>query len=324
MQAAYINQTGAANVIHIGELPNPEIQQNDVLVKVEGVSVNHVDTYVRSGGFQTALAFPHVIGRDMVGEVVAVGSAVDAFKRGDIVWTNSMGYDGRQGVASSLTAVPSERLFALPKGVDHLQALASVHSAATAAIVLTDVMQAQVGQSILIEGAAGHVGTKFIQLAHEMGLKVLTTSNPADFDHLLQLGSQMAYAYRLNITEDVHQVCPAGVDHIIDTSGNVGLQDNLKLLAQAGDITLIAAPKGNQFSFDVRQFYTQQQQIKGFVISHATLPQLQRGAQIINDAFSRHLLLDDHVRTLPLADAAKAHAMLENGQDKGQRLILVP
>lgn len=151
MKAAYIKQLGDASSIQVGELPDPEIQQTDVLVQVEGVAVDHVDTYVRSGTYKTDIAFPHVIGRDMVGQVIAVGSAVTAFKPGDSVWTNAMGYDGRQGVTSTLAAVPADRLAPVPAGVDHLQLIASVHSSATAVIILNDVMQAEFGQSVLIE-----------------------------------------------------------------------------------------------------------------------------------------------------------------------------
>ncbi|MTV83115.1 alcohol dehydrogenase catalytic domain-containing protein [Secundilactobacillus folii] len=324
MKAAFIKQFGGPDHIQYGELPAPRIQQNEVLVQVEKVSVNHVDTYVRSGGFKTAVTFPLVISRDMVGKVLEVGPAVSDFKPGDFVWANSMGYDGRQGVASERAAIPAERLFHVPVGVDRTQLIASVHSSATAAIVLSDIMQAKIGQSILIEGAAGHVGSKFVQLARTMGLTVITTSNEKDFSRLSQLGSQMTLPYRVDINDQLHQQFPNGVDHIIDTSGQVELQSNFALLNQGGDVTLIAAPKTNQFAFDVRAFYTAQKQLHGFVISHATLPQLQQSARVLNSAFSRGLLLDDRIMTRPLSEAAWAHETLETGQDAGRRILLAP
>lgn len=324
MKAAYIKQLGDASSIQVGELPDPEIQQTDVLVQVEGVAVDHVDTYVRSGAYKTDIAFPHVIGRDMVGQVIAVGSAVTAFKSGDSVWTNAMGYDGRQGVTSTLAAVPADRLAPVPAGVDHLQLIASVHSSATAVIILNDVMQAEFGQSILIEGAAGHVGAKLVQLAKRMGLNVVTTSNERDFAKLAKFGSQGTFNYHENFAEKVTALFPAGVDHIIDTSGNVDFQTTINLLARKGETTLITAPKSNLFTFNVRDFYMNQKRVNGFVISHASLDQLQQAAKTINAAFSQGLLLDDAILIKHFDDAKWAHAALETGQDKQNRIVLVP
>lgn len=324
MKAAYIERLGDASRIQIGELPDPEVYQKDVLVRVEGVAVDRVDTYVRSGAYQTDMAFPHVIGRDMVGEVVSVGSAVTAFKVGDSVWTNSMGYDGRQGVTSTLVAVSSDRLAPVPRGVDHIQLIASVHSSATAVLVLSDVMQVRMGQSILIEGAAGHVGTKLVQLAERMGLDILTTSNERDFTNLAKLGSQGTFNYRENFGQKVTGLFSNGVDHIIDTSGNADFQTNINLLAQNGEITLITAPKSNLFSFNVRHFYMNQKHINGFVISHASIVQLRQAAQTINAAFRRGMLLDDEIIVKHFDDAQWAHETLEMSQDKGKRIVLVP
>ncbi|KRK81110.1 alcohol dehydrogenase catalytic domain-containing protein [Companilactobacillus nodensis] len=181
MKAAYINQTGSYNEIKIGELPTPVVGDIDVLVKIDYVSVNHVDTFVRAGGFETSMKFPFVIGRDAVGTVTRIGNSVTRFNVGDHVWTNSMGYDGRNGVASELAAIPESRLFKAPD-VDEVQLIASLHSSATAAIVLHDVFGIKRNKNILIEGAGGHVGTKLVQLSKLSGLNVTTTSNARDFE----------------------------------------------------------------------------------------------------------------------------------------------
>lgn len=81
MQAAYITQNGEAKDIKIGELPKPEITNDEVLIKVNAVAVNHVDTFVRSGSFKTDTNFPFVIGRDAVGQVEEVGADVTVFPK---------------------------------------------------------------------------------------------------------------------------------------------------------------------------------------------------------------------------------------------------
>lgn len=318
MKAAYINRVGDAGEIQFGELPIPELHEDDVLIKVKAVSVNNVDTFVRSGGFKTNLTFPFVIGRDAVGEVLESGSQVTQFHAGQLVWTNSMGYDGRQGITSEFAAIPAERLNAVPDGVDPIQLIAAVHSAATAVILLQHHLQLESGQKVLVEGAAGHVGTKLIQVAHTMGARVLTTSNPNDFDNLKRLGSDKTLDYHGN-----WQTSASGVDVIVDTSGKVALQENVNLLALGGKIGMITTPADVNATFDSRSFYTSDKQLIGFVISHAELPQLQAAAKVLNDQFAQGNLLDDQVLVKPLSFAREAHELLQTGGVK-EKLVLVP
>lgn len=317
MRAAYIEQTGSINQIIIGELPRPKLTDSEVLVKTIAVSVNFVDTFVRTGGFKTKLTFPFVIGRDAVGTVVKVGTKVDNFKIGELVWTNSMGYDGRQGTTSEFVAVPKERLFAVPDGVDPVKLVASVHSSATAAILLGDILQVEPDHSLLVEGAAGHVGSKLVSLAKPLGLDVATTSNKRDFAKLTKQGGNSTYDYHQPISNIAETF-----DYIVDTSGKVDLQANLDKLKLRGQVGLITAPSSNKFTFDVRQMYTSTKSIKGFVISHATLTQLQNAGHLLNKSFAAGELLDDKILQLPMEQAAKAQKMLVEGQTKNQKIIL--
>lgn len=317
MKAAYIEKTGQPDTIKIGSLPMPELGDDEVLVKVQAVAINPVDTLIRSGRYQTTLHFPFVIGRDAIGEVVKVGSAVSAFKVGDVVWTNSMGYDGRPGVTSEYAAIPATRLFHAPGSVSPTQLIAAVHSAATAAILLDDILQVKAKQSILIEGAAGHVGRKLVTLAKLKHLTVSTTSNVNDFATLRSLAADHCYDYQLPLNQ-LHE----SFDVIVDTSGQITLADNIAHLNLAGQIGLITVPKPSERQFDVRDFYTHSQSIKGFVMSHATLEQLQKTGQKLNRLFAKNLLLDDDLELLPMTEAAKGHQLLEQHQNGKKKLVL--
>ena len=317
MKAAYINQVGGIDEIKIGELPMPELRDNEVMIKTLAVSVNFVDTFVRSGGFKTAMDFPFVIDRDAVGTVVEVGKDVAGFHKGELVWTNSMGYDGRPGTTSEFVIVPESRLYSVPEGINPIKLVSSVHSSATAAILLADILQVQSGNKILIEGAAGHVGTKLVTLAKSLGLKVSTTSNIRDFSKLKSLGVSESYDYHGTVSAITDKF-----DYIVDTSGKVDLQDNLAKLTLHGQVGLITAPKTNQFTFNVRQMYTSAQAIKGFVISHASVEQLQHASELLNDNFSAGKLLDDEILQLPMEKAASAQEMLVNGNTKGKKIVL--
>lgn len=317
MKAAYIEHTGSINEIKIGDLPHPQVHTDEVLIRVEAVSANHVDTFVRSGSFKTNQSFPFIIGRDAVGTVIEMGSNVKEFQLGQRVWTNSMGYDGRQGTYAELISVPSNRLFHVPTRVNALQLVASVHSAATAAILLNDVFDTTPNHKILIEGAGGHVGQKLVELARLKNLEVFTTSRSSDFDQLMMLGASQTFDYH-----DPIKKISEKFDYIIDTSGKVELQSNLDSLNQNGQLALITAPVSNQFQFKVREFYTNQKSIKGFVISHAGLPQLQSAAKVINHAFEKNRLLNDELLILPIEEAQLAHLMLENNENHRKRIVL--
>lgn len=317
MKAAFIRKVGSCDEIQIGDLPMPVVQKDEVLIKVKAVSVNHVDTFVRSGEFATKMSFPFIIGRDAIGTVVKLGANVENFAIDDQVWTNSMGYEGRQGVSSEFASISAERLFKIPIGVDEYQLLASVHSSATAAILLNSVLQVKPGQNILIEGGAGHVGKKLVTIAKQNNLTVSTTSNQRDFDNLKNLGVTQTGDYNQPISALNNQF-----DFIVDTSGKIGLQENIKQLKVLGKIGLITSPKDNLTKFNASKFYTTSKSILGFVISHASLEQLQEAGSVINDLFRRGLLLDDDLKILPISKAKEAHKMLENNLDHSKRLIL--
>src|SRR5699024_9413523 len=132
MQGAFIRATGGTEQIEVGDLPAPQPGTTDVLVQLGATTVNHVDLSVRAGASPTHLPLPLILGRDLVGTVVETGSGVAGFTNGDRVWTNSLGYDGRQGTFAQYALVSVERLYHLPATVHPLEAAPVLHTAATA------------------------------------------------------------------------------------------------------------------------------------------------------------------------------------------------
>ncbi|WP_203624602.1 zinc-binding dehydrogenase [Lacticaseibacillus sp. 866-1] len=316
MQAAYFTQVGDPDQIEVGQLPVPSIGPADVLVRICEAAVDRVDAYVRSGAFKTPLQPQQIIGRDAWGTVAAVGAEVTAFHVGDLVWTNSMGYGGRQGITAQFAAIPETRLFVMPN-VNPSSWLALVHPGATAAIIVTQLLKLQSGQTLLVEGGAGHVGRMLIQCAKICGLHVIATANPRDFAAVTALGAEVidyAPGWETKLT--------GPVDAIIDTSGRVPLQLNLDQLAVGGQLILIAATKEPKVSFDLPRFYMNVQQLRGFVISRASLASLTQANQWLLQHAAAFAPLP--VERLPLSDAAKAHAMVMDPQVKTRLLITLP
>src|SRR5437588_5532812 len=114
MKAAYIESTGAPEVIRHGDLPAPTAKDGEVLVRVKAVAVNPIDTYIRSGLVAMNLPKPFIIGCDLAGVVEAVGPSVSRFKVGDRVWGSNQGLLGRQGTFAELATVQESWLYATP------------------------------------------------------------------------------------------------------------------------------------------------------------------------------------------------------------------
>ncbi|MDO4680140.1 MAG: alcohol dehydrogenase catalytic domain-containing protein [Aerococcus sp.] len=269
MKADYINQFGPATNIQVGTLPDPVCQEGEVLVETIATTVNHVDTFVRSGQYLITAPLPFVVGRDLVGRVKATHSDKSTFTVGDLVWSNSMGYEDRAGTTSSLVAVPSDRLFHLPEGVDPYKAVSAFHATTTAVLILTERLHPSSGERILIQGGAGNVASKLIETILLLGLEVTTTCAVRDFPKFEQ--------WLVECVDYHDQDYPfSQYDYIIDTSGKNTLQHNLSLLKKGGSVVIITKPI--EKTFDAWSFYTKQQQIVGFVLSQASAGELSHVA----------------------------------------------
>ncbi|HEU4566556.1 MAG TPA: NADPH:quinone reductase [Marmoricola sp.] len=321
-RAAFVNRLGDASQIEIGELPVPPLGPRDVLVEAEAMAVNHVDRFVRSGSYRTPTPFPFVIGRDLVGTVSAVGSGVAGFSVGDRVWTNSMGHGGRQGTFAGSVVVPVERLYPLPSGVPAHDAARVLHVAATAWLGLFRHARLALGETVLVHGAGGGVGTAVVQLAKAAGAFVVATTSAAEADWVRSCGADAVLDYRSgSLAGDVEAAAPSGVDVWWDNSGinDVGLA--LPRLAMGGRFVMISGLDSRP-SVRAGDLYTRDLSLLGFVISNARVSDLSDAARAINVLLARGGLAARAGEVFPLSRAADAHRALESGA-KG-RLLVVP
>lgn len=291
MRAAYLTELGGPEVIRVGELPQPRPGPTDVLVRVEAVGVNMVDTFIRSGAYRTPIPMPFIVGRDMVGTV-----------DGQRVWTNSLGHAGRQGPTAEYAVVPAERLYPLPAGVDPVDAVAVVHPAATAWLALVRHARVRPAERLLVEGAAGNVGRALVELGAQLGAHVVATANPADHDELRRLGAAEVIDYRAPDIGDEYHVA-------VDCSGRNELARTAELMTLGGRIVLVAG-MASTLSVAARAIYLRDLSVLGFVISNATAADLASAAGWINDRLARGGLRPRAVRTVGLAETAEAHRMV--------------
>ncbi|WP_439677202.1 NADPH:quinone reductase [Embleya sp. MST-111070] len=324
MRAAFIDSLGPAENIRYGELPAPTPGPTDVLVNVLGTTVNPVDILLRSGAFRTPVGFPLVISRDLVGTVAAAGPGAPGFAVGDPVWANSLGHGGRPGAAAEQAVVAADRLYHLPAGVDPTAAVAVVHPAATAYLALFTHGRVTAGDTVLVLGAAGNVGSAVVTLAVNAGARVVATAAAADLDHCRALGADAAFDYRdPKLVDLIAAACPDGVDAHLDCSGRNDLTEAVELLAPRGRIVLLAAT-GTDPVLPVRRLYMKDCSIAGFVISHATAGELAEAAGTINRLLANGRLRARTLERQPLSAAAEVHRRMEQGRLHGRRVVLLP
>ncbi|WP_277829519.1 NADPH:quinone reductase [Speluncibacter jeojiensis] len=322
MTAAYITEPGTADAIRVGPLPTPRPAADQVLVRTEALVVNHVDTFVRSGAYRTALPSPFVIGRDLVGTVVQVGSTATGFAVGDRVWCNSLGHGGRQGSFAQYAAVPAERLYRLPDGVDAESAAAVLHTAATAHLGLFREAGLRVGETIIVGGAAGGVGSCVVQLAAAAGARVIATARPEDADWCRGCGAAEVVDYRdPELFARLAELAPDGADVYWDNAGVHDLEHAVPLLARRGRIIAMAG-MSTMPTLPVGQLYVRDASIRGFAISNAGVDDLAAAAKVVNHGLKSGILKARIADRLPLAQAADAHRRQEAGPHG--RILVVP
>lgn len=317
MRAAYIERHGPADEIVYGTLPVPRPARGEVLVRVEAAAVNPVDTIVRAGAYRTPLPWPFVVGRDLVGMVAANGAGA-GYPIGRRVWANSLGHGGRQGVTAEYACVATDRLYALPDGVDPLRAVAAAHPAGTAHTGLVHhVGGVRPGSVVLVGGGAGNVGICVVRLAASMGARIIATAHGAeDTGWCRRWGAAVVVDHRRDdLADQVRAAAPDGVDLHFDTSGAGDLGTAVELLAQGGTIVLMAG-YGRRLELPAGAFYTRDARIVGFAISNATAAELDRAAADINRLLAEGMLPVRIAEVLPMSRTADAHRMVEGKSGK--------
>jgi NADPH:quinone reductase-like Zn-dependent oxidoreductase len=322
MRAAYVTELGPPEHIRVGDLPTPQAGASDVLVRTQALAVNYVDTLIRSGRYRTPTPFPFVIGRDLVGVVEAVGDAVDGFRVGDAVWCNSLGHNGRQGSFAEHVVVSSDRLYPLPSDVDPVEAVAVLHAAATAYLGLFREAHLRYGETVVVSGAGGAVGTTAVQFAAASGAHVIATARAEDADWCRSAGAEAVFDYRdPDLWSRIAAAVPRGVDVFFETSRHYAFERTLPLLARGGRFVLITGI-GSTVPLSLEQLYLRDASLRGFVISNASVTDLADAARAINDGLARGLLRVRIGTRLPLERSAEAHRLMETGT-RG-KIVVVP
>lgn len=316
MKAAYINELGGPDKIIYGDLPEPKPGPDQCLIKVAAVDVNPVDLYIRSGAVPTKINFPYILGRDLAGQVVAVGANVKRFKPGDRVWGIGQGWDGRQGTFAEFAAVDESWLHPIPDNVSDEAAAAISLVGITAHIGLRKA-QVKPDEILFVNGGSGGVGSSVVQMAKILGARVITTAGSEAKTVVCRgLGADEVINYKTqNVAEAVRRFAPGGVNVWWETLREPDFDQSIALLAPHGRMVVMAGRDARP-PFPVGPFYAKNCTLFGFVILNSSPEELRAAAEDLNRWMAAGKLKAQIDRVLPLAQTAQAHWLQEDSTIK--------
>ena len=229
MRAIYIDRFGGPEVLRVGERPKPRAAEGQVLVRVHAASVNPRDWLLQAGKYQFKSMlgpFPLILGSDFSGVVESVGPRTSRFKSGDAVF----GIQSRMGAFAEWIAVPEDLLAAKPTGVTHGEAAALPCAGLTAYQALTGIGKLSEGGSVVINGAAGGVGTYAIQIARILGANVTAVASKANLARCRELGADTVIDYAADdFTKTVRDQ-----DIVFDAVGRSSFEKSTRVLKRRG------------------------------------------------------------------------------------------
>ncbi|HEX4223392.1 MAG TPA: zinc-binding alcohol dehydrogenase family protein [Pseudonocardiaceae bacterium] len=326
MRVVQLAEFGPAQNLVLAEEPDPTPGPGQLLVSVAAAGVNRADLLFRSGRYHSGPPLPAVLGSEAAGVVVAVGADVTGFAVGDrvVAW----GGIGAPGFYRELALVEPDRAVHVPANVS-LQAAAGLPIAWLSAWhCLRALADLRAGETVLIHAAASGVGSAAIQIAKDLGASVIgVVGSAAKQRWITELGADHALNRReADIVAEVDRLTEGrGVDVVLDAVGGEAFAQSLKAVGPGGRVVALANVALAPSTVDTRDFYPKNVRIYGFQLTNLMRsgwdprPELTELLSAVHDGrFTVSL-----EQTFTLADAAKAHSLLESGDTQGKVVLAV-
>lgn len=332
MKAYVVDKYKKKGALRLAELPDPHVQNGDVLVRVHATSVNPLDSKVRDGAFKIFLPYrpPFVLGHDVAGTVVKVGSGVNRFKVGDEIYARPR--DHRVGTFAELIAIHQDDAALKPRTLDMEEASSIPLVALTAWQALVDIAKVKPGQKVFIQAGSGGVGTIAIQLAKHLGATVATTTSAKNAALVKSLGADVVIDYK---SQDFEKVL-SGYDVVLNSQDPKTLAKSLNVLKPGGHLVSISGPPDPAFAKDlglnallklvvrllsrsVRKKAKSRSVQYSFLFMRANGRQLEQIAELIDSGALRPVV----DKIFPFNQTPEALAYVETGRVKGKVVIKV-
>ncbi|MBK8534879.1 MAG: NADP-dependent oxidoreductase [Candidatus Competibacteraceae bacterium] len=308
MKAVRIHAYGGPELLHYETIPRPVPNPDDLLIRVRAAAVNPVDWKIREGYLQGFLhhQLPLILGWDVSGTVVKIGSAATGFKIGDAVYARPN--IERDGSYAEYIAVKASEVAHKPTTLDHDHAAAVPLAALTAWQALIDAAQLQAGQRVLIHAAAGGVGSFAVQLAKARGAQVIATASAVNTGIVAELGADRFIDYTQTRFEEIVK----DVDIVFDTVGGDTQDRSWPVLKPGGILVSVINPPPEETAakHGVRS---------AFVFVQPSGQQLTAIARLIDAGRMKPII---HT-VLPLSDARQAQVISQGGHARGKIVLHV-
>ena len=332
MKAFIIERYGKKVALRVTEIPEPELGKDDVLVQIHAAGVNPLDLKIRDGEFKMILPYrmPLILGNDLAGVVVRVGSQVQQFKPGDEVYARPD--DDRIGAFAEFIAINQGSLAIKPKGLTMEEAASIPLVGLTAWQALVEKANLKKDQKVLIHAGSGGVGTLAIQLAKHLGATVATTTSTANVEWVKRLGADIVIDYRKDDFEKVLH----DYDVVLNSLGTEILEKSLRILKPGGKLISISGPPDVDFaksaglsgflklvmhllSYGVRKKAKRRGVSYSFLYMRASGDQLRELTALIDSRVIRPVV----DRVFPFESTPDALAYVETGRAKGKVIVKV-
>lgn len=327
---AYLLDRYKQDALRPGDIPTPEVGDDDVLIEVHAAGLNLLDSKIRSGEFKAILPYtlPIVLGHDVAGVVVRVGSNIRDFKPGDAVYSRVP--DGRIGTLAEFIAVKAADIALKPSNLTMVEAASIPLVGLTAWQSLVERAGIRKGKRVLIHAGSGGVGTFAIQLARHLGTTVATTASATNKDLVTSLGADVVIDYR----KDVFEKAISGYDVVLNSLDGETLEKSLDVLKPGGQLISISGPPDVVFakqqglnwvlqlairliSSDIRRKAKARKVNYSFLFMKADGAQLREITNLI-EAGTIKPVID---RVFPFNAVNEALAYIETGRAKGKVVV---
>jgi len=320
MKAIQVHQFGGPKVLQLHEIPTPKPGPGQVLVRVHAAGVNPYDTYMRNGTYAIKPPLPYTPGSDAAGVIEAVGEGVTKVKAGARVYTART----VSGAYAEYALALESQVQPLPDKISFAQGAGVWVPYGTAFTALHHHALARPGETLLIHGASGGVGTAAIQLARAMGMTVFgTAGTPKGLELIKKEGAHQAFDHsKASSVEEIMKATGGnGVDVILEMLANVNLANDLKLLALNGRVIIIG--NRGEITINPRDLMSQRATAKGFTLWAATETESREIYAAVGAGLENGTLRPIVGKELPLKDAPQAHVDVLAPGAHG-KIVLIP
>jgi NADPH:quinone reductase len=313
MKAICVHEFGGPEVLRLEAAANEKQKPGagEVLVRIHAAGVNPVETYIRAGKYARLPELPYTPGNDGSGVVERVGTDVSEFKTGDRVYTSG----SVSGTYAEFVLCKKEQVHRLPANVSFAQGAAIGTPYATAYRGLLQRAAAEPGETVLVHGASGGVGTAAVQLARAHGLRVFGTAGSDEGLKLVhEQGAHEVFDHRApdHFEQIMNATAGRGVDVIVEMLANVNLGKDLTILAKRGRVVIIGS-RGS-VEIDPRNSMQRDADIRGMILPNTPPPEMASIHAALVAGLENGTLRPVIGKEFPLAEAAQAHrAVMEPG-----------